>query len=318
MKDKNSCSKGNQPKFEQNGYWYKQDYLGYEGASEYVVSEILKHSNISNFVSYEIVPVEFNNIVSNGCKSKNFLPPLTNIMTVEDIIRLSHNKTGTKFLDNKSTKERIETIVDLVEEYTGLNHFGEYLTTILELDYLVLNEDRHLNNIAILVSNDRKFDYCPIFDNGAAFLSDTHIDYPLDTPIRCHLNKVKAKPFSTDFSRQVEIAESLYGKQLQIEKDYFLPTQIKEELSETYGQKIASRIYVSNIAQQQIYERFRSDNLMALSWEIESENIKRSEKEYEEEYEEYRDEEYSYDRDNDDFDEEMDLDNNESDYDYEI
>lgn len=73
MKDKNSCSKGNQPKFEQNGYWYKQDYLGYEGASEYVASEILKHSNISNYVEYKMCPVEIDGKIEKGCVSSNFL-----------------------------------------------------------------------------------------------------------------------------------------------------------------------------------------------------------------------------------------------------
>lgn len=34
-------SKGNQLKWERQGIWYKADYTGYEGLSEYMVSELL-------------------------------------------------------------------------------------------------------------------------------------------------------------------------------------------------------------------------------------------------------------------------------------
>ena len=35
-------SKGNQLKWEKNGFWYKADRTGYEGLSEYVISHLLK------------------------------------------------------------------------------------------------------------------------------------------------------------------------------------------------------------------------------------------------------------------------------------
>lgn len=41
-----------------------------------------------------------------------------------------------------------------------------------------MNDDRHLNNIAVIEKNG-KFDYCPIFDNGAGLLSNTQI-YRMD------------------------------------------------------------------------------------------------------------------------------------------
>ena len=39
-------SKGNQLKWESDGIWYKADYTGYEGLSEYVVSELLRKSSL--------------------------------------------------------------------------------------------------------------------------------------------------------------------------------------------------------------------------------------------------------------------------------
>ena len=43
---------------------------------------------------------------------------------------------------------------------------------LFEVDALFYNDDRHLNNIA-LIEQDEKNDYCPIFDNGAGLLCKT-------------------------------------------------------------------------------------------------------------------------------------------------
>ena len=40
-------SKGNQLKWLNGDTWYKADYAGYEGLAEYMVSELIKHSNAS-------------------------------------------------------------------------------------------------------------------------------------------------------------------------------------------------------------------------------------------------------------------------------
>ena len=56
-------------------------------------------------------------------------------------------------------------------EYTGLKEFSQYLTVLFEIDALFLNDDRHLNNIAV-IEEKGKFNYCPIFDNGAGLLSE--------------------------------------------------------------------------------------------------------------------------------------------------
>ena len=64
-------SKGTQKKYYDNGYWYKENLTGSEGFAEELASEILKCSNLSNFVEYKQCKV--NN--RSGCRSKNFLQP---------------------------------------------------------------------------------------------------------------------------------------------------------------------------------------------------------------------------------------------------
>ena len=48
-------SKGNQLKWQRDGIWYKADYTGYEGLAEYMVSSLLKASNLesSEYISYQ-------------------------------------------------------------------------------------------------------------------------------------------------------------------------------------------------------------------------------------------------------------------------
>ena len=80
-------------------------------------------------------------------------------------------------------------------------------------DMLFGNEDRHLNNIAVL-RRDEGFDYCPLFDFGAGLLSNTR-DYPLDIEPRAHLWLLRALPLGTTFGRHVQAAQTVYGPQLE-------------------------------------------------------------------------------------------------------
>ena len=80
--------------------------------------------------------------------------------------------------------------------------FGQYLTLFFEADMLAGNEDRHLNNIAVLRQGEG-FDYCPLFDFGAGLLSNTR-DYPLGIEPRAHLRLLRALPLGTTFGRHVQ------------------------------------------------------------------------------------------------------------------
>lgn len=74
------------------------------------------------------------------------------------------------------------------------------------------NEDRHLNNIAVLCQGEG-FDYSPLFDFGAGLLSNTR-DYLLAIEPRAHL-RLHALPLGTTFGRQVQAAQTVYGPQLE-------------------------------------------------------------------------------------------------------
>ena len=59
-----------------------------------------------------------------------------------------------------SDKKRIAWLAEETAALTGLGEFPQYLTLLFEVDALFLNDDRHLNNIAVLEKSGR-FDYWP-------------------------------------------------------------------------------------------------------------------------------------------------------------
>ena len=263
----NNPSKGNQPKINMGDFWYKLDFLGYEGASEFVASEILKHSNIKHYVEYKMEDILYNDVTKSACVSKNFLKEGQRIVTVEEMFRKVLGKPSFLVLENMSVREKIKYTVDFVEKCTGLENFGEYVTTLLEFDMLIFNEDRHLHNIAVLKNSDGSFEYCPIFDNGAAFFSDTHQDYPLSKTFGNCVRSIKAKPFSSSFEKQVKEAESLYGEQIEFEKGFTFSEDVIVSIKNNYGESISKRIANAFTYQMKQNLKYFAGISSELSWE---------------------------------------------------
>ena len=115
-------------------------------------------------------------------------------------------------------------MVDSTKKITGLSDFDMYLTLLFEIDSLIMNDDRHLNNIAVIEKNG-KFDYCPIFDNGAGLLSNTQI-YRMDIDPNGIMKNMVASPFFMTFNREVKTVHSLYGAVLK------MPKLTKNEITE--------------------------------------------------------------------------------------
>ena len=152
-----------------------------------------------------------------------------------------------------SDKRRIAWLAEETAALTGLEQFPQYLTLLFVVDALFLNDDRHLNNIAVLEKNGQ-FDYCPIFDNGAGLLSNVRMA-PMDIGPAALIRSAKARPFNTTFNRQVIHARNLYGPQLHIPK--FTAEELCLELEEAlsyYAQRdrgmIADRVCRTILARQ--------------------------------------------------------------------
>lgn len=256
----NHSSKGDQSKWLIKNQYYKADHMGYESLSEYLVSELLKNSNITNFVEYTPVTIKYNGKELIGCESKNFLKKGEELFTFERLHRAYTGKELYKTVwQMNDVKDRIVYTIDFIEKVTDLKNVGEYLTAIAEIDMLFLNEDRHFNNLSVIRNQKNEFRLSPIFDNGLSFLSDTRIDYPLGIDIYQAISKIKAKPFSTDFDTQTDILEQLYGTQLTICTDKNHVRDLIDDLTELYPANIISRVTTIVLEQMRRYGIYFSE-----------------------------------------------------------
>lgn len=236
-------SKGNQPKWQAEDYWYKADHMGYEALAEVLVSRLLAYSNIQNYVSYDPILIRIGNRTLNGCRSRSFQGEKESLIPLERLYRAYRGESlAKKLAELSSPEEQISFVVDFAEDATELTGFGQYLNTLLELDAFILNEDRHTNNIAVLRNEETgAFRLCPIFDNGLSFLSDI-TDYPFHGDLFEQIQRVEAKPFSRDFMEQLEAGTSLYGSQLHFHFSRGEIAEILDELTEYYPEETRSRV----------------------------------------------------------------------------
>lgn len=157
-----SSSKGVRKKFYIPGTntWYKED----RGVEEQI-SNLLEYSSLIDFVKYT-------SLIVNGkkaCSSKGFISSGEEEITFARIVEhMTGSKVGDFIFRQSEIKGRFNSVVQLVEKYTGINT-SLYIRTLLYLDMLIANPDRHFNNMAMIYNIQSETYYpAPVFDNGAA------------------------------------------------------------------------------------------------------------------------------------------------------
>ena len=193
-------SEGTQVKYKKDGYWYKKDNRGNEGRAEYLVSKFMQFTTLqeNEFISYEEGTING----KSGCRSKNFLDEEEELVT---FYRLYYNEVGkdlSKVIANMNTmEERIEYVIRFIDQSCGLN-IHAYLSKVLTLDMICLNEDRHLNNLALIMrGND--FYPAPIFDNGVSLLTANQ-SVNWNFSIEENVKRVIARPFCGSHEKMVK------------------------------------------------------------------------------------------------------------------
>lgn len=245
-------SKGNQQKWLKNGNWYKADYTGYEGLAEYMISHLLQKSSLGKeeYVLYDTELIKYKSAQFRGCKSKDFLTEGWNLITLERLFQNMYGQSLNRSIYHiQSYEKRLEFIVNQTIRMTGLADFGAYLSKLLTIDALFLNEDRHTHNIAVLMDEAGEFHYCPFFDHGAGLLSDATMDYPMNREIYEAIADVEAKTFCRSFEEQLEIAEKLYGMNLKFD---FSKKDIETLLNEEKYYTIEEKARIRDILAEQV------------------------------------------------------------------
>lgn len=204
-------SEGTQIKYFFDGYWYKKDSRGREGLTEYLCSKLLTFSNLDSteYVLYE------KGLINGfpGCRSKNFLTENVQLLT---IYRLYYNEFGenisTVIAQMDEMQDRIEYVIKFVRDFCQMD-ITDYLRKIFTLDYIILNEDRHLNNIAVLYDhNEGSFKPAPIFDQGVSLLTCNQ-SINKNFSIEENVKRVTARPFSGSHKRMYDY----FGKGFEID-----------------------------------------------------------------------------------------------------
>lgn len=220
---------GSQSKWFVNDHYYKMDDIGYEGLSETLASEILKKSNINNFVEYKPIVINYKNKEKQGCYSYNFIDNNKFLLPITHLFK-KENEFGVLEQPYINHKYQIITFIDIVKNITNLQDFDKYLTSMFEFDSLIKNTDRHLSNIAVLYDKKTKeYDYCPIFDNGRSF--GTAIQHASNLK---EFMELSASPFTKTFEEQTKICEDITGQQ-------FVTTFSMNDLAKTL--EFCSRFY---------------------------------------------------------------------------
>ncbi|MER2129143.1 HipA domain-containing protein [Solibacillus sp.] len=217
-----TSSKGDQSKWRVSDQWVKQNTRGYEGQAEVLASLVLTHSTLpeKDYVKYypcEIVLPDGERSI--GCYSHDFRGKLQEV-TLERLFEANFTSSDSILNDKSlSTGEKFEQIMQQVQDFTGLDVRVD-IARLLAFDALILNEDRHTNNILFLYNPvEKSWQLAPIFDNGLSLLSDEK-DYAPGKPLTILKRKVKAKPFNSSFSKQ----HALYTEAAFIHKQRLLET----------------------------------------------------------------------------------------------
>lgn len=253
----NHTSKGNQPKWHIENKWYKADHMGYEALAEYIVCELLKKSNVENFVVYDLVRIRYDNKECVGCVSDDFKKDYEMLIPLEKLHRQYFGKGLADMIAQKeNTKDKIRYTVDFIENVTGLTDVGDYFAMMLGIDAFFLNEDRHTNNIAVIRNEKTKlFKLAPVFDNGLSLLSDMN-DYSTDCEIYENVKKVQAKPFDMDFDEQLNAVEELYGSKLKLYFNRKDVQKLLDDLKGLYDDKIIKQVESVLYEQMRKYQYF--------------------------------------------------------------
>lgn len=163
----------------------------YESIAEVLSAELQYYiKEYKPFVDYSWVEYKG----CSACICKNFLH------SGEMVISLYKVLQGYNILDLAGLELK-NALCGLVKMELGLD-IEEYLSYMVYLDAILLNEDRHLRNISIITSKEG-YKLTPYYDFGLSLLSDKNEYTEIED-----IYKVSAQPFSQDFFKQIALFEN--------------------------------------------------------------------------------------------------------------
>jgi hypothetical protein len=166
------------------------------------------------FVKYEICKV-------NGryaSKSADMLSNNEQLITLNRVHAMLVGNTMQEMFDKNSGmsgEDKAHYACNMLSRFMGIpaKDACDYISILLQADALLLNEDRHLDNIAI-IKNDTGFRFTPIFDFDCALFSCA--EDLSEQSIKRYLQIKPALPFERSHDDQIKIAHAISDKRLSI------------------------------------------------------------------------------------------------------
>lgn len=208
-----STSKGNQPKwyhkdsdlyikaqfYYQNKYW-RDDLV--EIIASVIGSQLnLSDKNVSVLDQYPCT-IELAGQSMYGVYSKNFCKKEERYLSFQRIMDL--NELDYPF--TASIGAKWDFVIDNIKQICQLD-YSDYLIVMSIIDFLVGNEDRHLNNFGLL-TDENSYKLVPLFDFGLGlFEHDRRYE---GLPLRECIKKMECKPFHHNPSKVIDYIKCRY------------------------------------------------------------------------------------------------------------
>lgn len=213
-----TSSKGNQRKwYVSSGDFYVKEALYYKGKywkdylCEVIASEIYKQFNMPipiPFIEYSVCYIKCGNSIVPGCLSKNFLTPMEELVTFGRLL----GRQGIEFPVHSDFDSKWNLILDVMNSYMSYDIVDE-LVYMFVIDFLMGNEDRHINNFGLCRDiRTNKFYLIPMFDTGMSLLQGSDAGTPVMRPfgmnsVECMQNILRKRNITGMLPNSIDVSK---------------------------------------------------------------------------------------------------------------
>lgn len=191
-------------------------YGSYAEVIAYHIAKIMQYK----CVKYELCKITIDNSIQTiGCVSKEFKRSGYREYSIGKLILLG--KIPKMYYGDS---RNYNVICDSVK-WLGLD-IKEHLDSIIILDSILLNDDRHYGNFGILANYDGQIEEIPIFDNGNSLFCHKHteeLEYSTEL-----IRYLRCKPFDIDFNSQLRLVSSKRVKIASIKRLEYLYKEVNK------------------------------------------------------------------------------------------
>ena len=185
--------------------WYKVSAGAFNAQAEVVASRLASYTNLSGFVAYEMCRVngEYATVSGDYIHGRRFetLKGLHARVTGTPIESVTQHLSGADLLKYTHKFILSELGYDMLPA----------LSMLLQFDALVLNEDRHFNNIVFVLNEAGNWEMSPAFDFDCALFSC------VEDLSRLAEYSRPALPFCGTHKEQLELMHSFSNVKLKLE-----------------------------------------------------------------------------------------------------